>query len=228
MSPQTNKSILKGDLGTFGWNFIHKAKTNSLAVNSRPHITGINRNCRRCHKTEETMSHAIQFCLPNMSMITKRHDACLQKVYNKLKNPDFIIILDDTCPYIKGCNLRVDLMITHVSKKKIFLVDMKCPMDTRQNFEIANNKNLEKYANLRKELQSLFKDHSVELFTLIIGSLGTISSNASNILIKIGIPESDVGNLLRFCAISNIEHSSKIWHYHHSGNLIQFDSKSNH
>ena len=49
------------------------------------------------------------------------------------------------CPYIKGCNLRVDLMITHVSKKKFFLVDMKCPIDTKQNFEMANNSNLEKY-----------------------------------------------------------------------------------
>ena len=73
------------------------------------------------------MAYAIQSYLPNMSIITDRHDNCLQKVYSKLKNPDFIILLNEKCPYIKGCNLRVDLMIIHVSKKKIYLVDMKCP-----------------------------------------------------------------------------------------------------
>ena len=105
----TNKWILGGDIGTFSWNFIHKAKTNCLSVNAKPMFTGERRLCRRCHRVEETMSHAIQSCKLNMSMVTDRHDASQQIIYNHLKNPDYIVIMNESCSYVKDCNLRIDI-----------------------------------------------------------------------------------------------------------------------
>ena len=224
---RTNKHILKGAIGTFSWNFIHKAKLNVISVNARPFISGVKRLCRRCHASDETLTHAIQTCVPNMIMVTQRHDACLQRIYENLKNPDTIVIINERCPYIKNCNLRVDLLITHVNSKKIFLVDIKCPIDTPKNFEEADKKNLEKYSDLRNQLQKLFKDHIVELYTLIIGSLGTPALNAQHILVKIGIQDAVAKKIIKFCSTSNIEHSARIWNYHVSGNLIKFNDRTN-
>ena len=138
-----------------------------------------------------------------------------------------VVIINERCPYIKNCDLRVDLFITHVSSKKMFLVDIKCPIDTPQNFEEANKKNLEKYSDLQNQLKKLFKDHIVELYTLIVGSLGTQAANAQNILVKIGIQDAVAKKILQFCSTSNIEHSARIWNYHASGNLVQFNNNTN-
>ena len=220
---RTNKFIFKGDIGSFSWNFIHKAKTNSLPINARPMNKNIyDRVCRRCHSSEESMIHVLQKCVPNLSLITDRHDACLQKIYDSLINPNLVVYMNEICPYISDDMRRIDLIVKDEKNKIIYLVDLKCPLDTPKLFENANTKNLAKYKNFKTNIQKAKPDYRIDLYTCVIGSLGTIPPETPKLLAKIGIASNKIGNLLKSCSISNIENSARIWNYHVSGTLIKF------
>ena len=226
ISPTTNKLILNGDLGPFSWCFIHKAKTNTLPFNARPMNTNAyDRLCRRCHKENETMTHVLQSCKPNQSLVSDRHDTCLQMIYDCFTSPDIVVVVNQTCPLVKHSRQRVDLMITNNVTKEIFLVDIKCPIDILANFESVDNENLEHYDELTKQIQTAKPKYKVELSTCIIGSLGTIPPKTFTLLAKIGIPISKINRLLKSCAISNIETSAKIWNFHCTGVLVSFNNR---
>lgn len=221
LSPFTNKLIFKSEINEFEWNFIHKARTNGLSTRAQPvNKTADKRCCRRCQSSDETLSHVIQKCNVNLEIIKERHNACLKLITNKLDNSELIVVVDHMCSLIPESRERVDIMITNVEKKQIFLVDIKCPIDSMHNFENIDRANLEKYANLKKQIQIIKPDFKVELFTCIIGSLGSIHPSTPNILLKIGVQQSHLKMLLKSCVISNIAYSAKIWNYHKNGTII--------
>jgi len=182
------------------------------------------RLCRRCHKFEETLFHCLQKRILNMTLVTERHDFVLQKVYDCLLSPDRIVEMNHTCPLVQSSRERVDLIITNVESRHIFMVDIKCPFDTLQNFKNADDLNLIKYDSLKNEIKKSKPDYKIELFTCIFGALGTVPISTRKILILIGVPETSVDNLIKSCAIGNMENSAKIWNFHVTNNLIDFKS----
>jgi len=190
ISSQLNKIIFRGDIGNFAWNFIHRARTNTIPVNARP----MNKNpesrlCRRCHSTAETLSHAIQSCNSIKTLSRQRHDACLKLICDYISSPNLIIVIDRTCPKLLDSRERVDLRITDVEKKIIYLIDMKCPIDSKFNFERTDKDNLEKYSSLKSKIQLAKPDFRVELFTCMIGSLGSIPQSSLDIFKLLGLSD---------------------------------------
>ena len=221
--PTINKCIFTGDIGSFTFNFIHRARTNTLPVNDHPRIKNeLNKICRRCRSEKESMSHVLQVCRPNRKLIAERHDACLKKIFGALLSPNLIVTMNQQCSLLPECDLRIDLMITNVETKNIFLVDVKCPLDSEWHFENSEKLNKEHYKNLSDSIKSLKPDYKVSLHTCILGSLGTIPPSATNIMKTIGIPEKTAKSLLKACSISNMEYSAKIWHFHSTGNFVNF------
>lgn len=220
-SPRVNKGILNGKVSEYAWRFIHRARTNTLPIlahagnkDKKDHL------CRRCGKQEETMMHALQECLLNLSAYKDRHDACLEEIYNLVDRPDWITAKDQTCSWIKGSKERVDLMLTDVEKLSIHLIDIKCPIDTIKNFANTDENNLTKYAKLQGEIKDAKPSFSVDLKTCIIGSLGTVPVSTVQIFKGLRIPDKTAGWCLLRCAYSNIEMSARIWRLHSTGILI--------
>ena len=90
---------------------------------------------------------------------------------------------------------------------------MKCPIDSKFNFERTDKDNLEKYSSLKSKIQLAKPDFRVELFTCMIGSLGSIPQSSLNIFKLLGLSDFKIRSLARKCSISNIEYSSKIWNF---------------
>ena len=221
LSPRINKMIFRSDLKSFAFKFIHRARTNTLAINASPWKTNEeSQKCRRCHSFPETMTHVLQCCNPNKKLQTARHDACLNKIVDCLRSKNIIVVVNQMCSLLPDRKERIDLLVTDVERRMIFLVDMKCPIDTIQNFEESNKNNIIHYTEFRNELAKLKPDFNIELFTCIIGSLGTVPASTEAILAKIGVPKNKIQNLVKECAISNIEHSAKIWQFHSTGVLL--------
>ena len=80
----SNHFIQKGAHTTFSdWKFIHRARLNVLANNGRP-WNKKDRSCRKCGHSNETLSHIINSCRPNLIQDTKRHDAIITEIARAL------------------------------------------------------------------------------------------------------------------------------------------------
>ena len=67
---------------------------------------------------------------------------------------------------------RPDIVVLEKTSRKCLLIDIACPFDTR----VANKERekIEKYQDLRKELQRIWKCSDVKIIPVIIGALGTL------------------------------------------------------
>ena len=222
-----NKLILSGQIGTFAWDFIHKAKTNCLPVNARAMTSKTEeRKCRRCHIEEETMTHALQVCPSNRTIITERHNACLNLIYQAIDSPDLIITVDETIRYLSNYEKinrqRIDLYVENVAEKKIYLIDVKCPIDMPDSIAKASFKKMQHYDELWTKVKELKPSYKVFLYTFIVGALGSVPSSSIDILKQIGINSGSFEHLAKELSITSIRHSARIWHLHVSGVLINF------
>ena len=95
------------------------------------------------------MAHVLQSCKVTKSLTTTRHNACLDKLILALRSPSRIIVKDHTCSLVPESKERVDLIITNDEVKTIYLIDIKCPIDSIDNFNKVNRKNIEKYTELQ-------------------------------------------------------------------------------
>ena len=226
-----NKIIFAGQIGPFAWDFIHRARTNTLQTNARPMVKDKDqRKCRRCHDEWESMTHILQVCRSNKGLITYRHDACLDIIYRALRSPRLIIAINETIKYLPGSDdttrMRIDIYCEDVSAKTIYLADLKCPIDMPETIANANAKNLEHYRNLKKAVQDCKPSYRVELVTIIVGSLGTIPDDSMTVLEKIGVPQWEIKQVATNLSIMAIRHSARIWHFHSTSVLINFQDPS--
>ena len=67
---------------------------------------------------------------------------------------------------------RPDIVVLEKTSRKCLLFDIACPFDTR----VANKEKekIEKYQDLRRELQRIWKFSDVKIIPVIIGALGTL------------------------------------------------------
>ena len=226
-NPNLNKLILSGRIGTFAWDFIHRAKINCLQLNAKPMtLDPAKRKCRRCHTEEETMIHALQVCKSNLSIITLRHDACLDVIYQAIKCSNKIININETITYLYSsddvCRQRIDIYVEDVSAKRIYLIDLKCPMDYPETMAKAAQNNLNHYDNLKRKVSEAKPSYTVELDTIIVGALGSIPESTNKILTNIGVTEKSLPTITNELSITSIKHTARIWHLHCSGVLIEF------
>ena len=221
----TNKLIYSGLIGPLGWNFIHKARSNSLSINAHPkNALSTLRTCRRCHGPNETMTHVLQSCKLNMTLVNDRHNACLNLIFNAVKNDRLIVAMNNTIQFIKDdsetSRQRIDLYIEDVYKKSIILADLKCPIDMPATMNGADPRNIAKYAELKTKVQKAKPGNTVTLLTIVVGSLGCVPEETRKVLKKIGISNSRLKGLQEDLSITNIRHSARIWHMHRSGELV--------
>jgi len=108
-----------------------------------------------------------------MSYTNARHDSVLDILASEIReytNAELDVNL--RCRFVHS-PLRVDLQIYFPDKKRIVLIDVKCPFDKKVNLARANTDNLEHYKSLKESIQNKYSDHKVLLFTFIVGALGT-------------------------------------------------------
>jgi len=145
-----------------------------------------------------------------MTYTNARHDAVVDILASEIRehcNAELDVNL--RCRFVHS-PLRVDLQVYFPDRKRIVLIDVKCPFDELENLDNANKANLENYRPLQAAIQAKYSDHRVSLFTFIVGALGTWIPDNKKALKAIFIPhrEKDIA----YATIrSNIRWSTRQW-----------------
>ena len=186
-----------------------------LALITRYHEKHILKNgnddkCRMCRKDPERIFHILGACdvLAKREYFTRHNDICKYLHYKILDHykmevgrnwymhcpPDVVIGKDVEVIYDQvilttrpiGAN-RPDIIIKDKAKKKTFVIDVACPVDT--NVGKKESEKISKYGALRVELERMWGTDA-EVIPVIVGGLGAITHNFNNFLGKIpGTPD---------------------------------------
>ena len=80
---------------------------------------------------------------------------------------------------------KPDVVVLDKVKRKCILVDVACPFDTRLNGKASEK--IEKYQDLKRELQRIWKCQEIIIVPVIIGDLGTADKQFDNWMKKLDI-----------------------------------------
>ena len=97
-----------------------------------------------------------------------------------------------------GAN-QPDIIIKDVAKKKAFMIDISCPVDT--NMKKKEMEKISKYGGLKVELERMW-GVKAEIIPVIVGGLGAVTKNLFDYLAKIpGNP--DLHMCQRICLLGS-------------------------
>ena len=180
----SNHFIQRGAHTTFGdWKFIHRARLNVLANNGRP-WNKKDRSCRKCGHSNETLSHILNSCRPNLIQDIKRHDAIITEIARSL--PSTELRLNKQVPGSRF-NLRPDIVLLDKANNRACILDVQCPFDLDEDSLVkARTAKTAKYQCVAEELRS--SGLRVYSGAIIIGSLGSFDGDNFKSLAELGIP----------------------------------------
>ena len=102
---------------------------------------------------------------------------------------------------------RPDIVIIDKDNRRATLVEIAIPFDA--HISKSYQTKFDKYYPLSLEINNLgFRS---EIVVLIIGSLGNVHQKVITGLIKAGLSRNDAKFITKFCSISSIIGSNKIW-----------------
>ena len=107
------------------WKFTHRARLNVLANNGKP-WNSKDRSYRKCGYKNETLSHILNSCKPNLIQDTRRHNAIVAEIERAL--PAAQLRLNEQMPGSRF-NLRPDIVLLDETNKKACIIDVQFPFD---------------------------------------------------------------------------------------------------
>ena len=166
--------------------------------------------CRVCKKDPETIFHILGACdaLAKREYFTRHNNVCQYVHFKILKhynidvgenwykhNPAEVVtknkievIYDQTILTTRpvGAN-RPDILIKDLEKKKAYIIDISCPVDT--NVGKKESEKIGKYGALSVEVERMW-GVKAQVIPVIVGGLGAVTKNLGDNLAKIpGAPD---------------------------------------
>ena len=152
------------------WDFVHRSRSYTLQVRCSFQKVVV---CRRCRGYNETLAHVVSHCDTLQAYINARHDTVVDILKTEIQEYcNAELYVNVTCRFVYS-TLRVDLQVFFPDRKRIVLIDVKCPFDEKENLDNSNRGNLAKYKPLRDAIKDKYGDHIVLLYTFVEGALGT-------------------------------------------------------
>ena len=102
---------------------------------------------------------------------------------------------------------RPDITIINSETKEVQLIEIAVPFDT--HIQETYQAKFDKYYPLSLEINQL--GYNSKVIVLVIGSLGHVEKHFVSGLIKVGINRKIAKSLTKFCSISAVIGSSKVW-----------------
>ena len=176
------------------------------------------RFCTLCNHPHENVSHVLNGCRELKNIYSKRHNRIVDLVHNKIKPTQFVTVIKDgilTPSVFQNSNndsfdtthRHPDITIINRDTKEVQLVVIAVPFDI--HIQETYQAKFEKYYPLCSEINSL--GFNTKVIVLIIGSLGHVHCKFVSGLINIGINKKEAKMLAKFCSISAVIGSSKVW-----------------
>ena len=166
----------------------------------------------------ESTAHVLNGCQKLKNNYSKRHDRIVEKIGNDVKSNKNTVFINKTVRTAlqelgmefednveELLNLKPDIMIKE--ENRMIILDIACPYDLylAELYEMKLNK----YRDLQRYITEKFISCNVD--AVIIGSLGTVHTNALKVLMDTGMSKTKAKGLLKWSSTSCIIGSRQIW-----------------
>ncbi|XP_023242084.1 uncharacterized protein LOC111640308 [Centruroides sculpturatus] len=212
-SSASNHFLNNGKYTSFAdWYFIHRARMSVVALRGHKRFGNDTKQCRRCGHTPETLAHVICHCPPNLTAITHRHNAILDRLVAAFKPGDAKVLVNQCVPGFND-NCRPDLVVIHEQSKSVTIVDVTTPFENGPTaFQLARKEKLRKYDAVARHFRHEGYDTHISAF--IVGALGGYDHSNEATLQRLGISRS-YSRLMRKLMVSDaIRWSADIYRRH--------------
>ena len=203
--------VRQSDLKPGTVSLIFSAQEQALRTNySKFHIDKTSESplCRLCGVKGESISHLVSECSKLAQKQYKaRHDSVAQIIHwelcgmygferekkwyehepqSVLENEEAKILWDFTiqCDHLIQSR-RPDIVVVEKAKKEYKIIDIAVPNDVRVGTK--EQEKVEKYQDLRREIEILWGMKKTEVIPIVVGALGMISKKLEIWIKKIGI-----------------------------------------
>ena len=217
--------LKKGNLKKETEGLLMAAQDQALRTNNvKCHIDkqNISPLCRMCRERDETVSHITAECskLAQKQYRHWRHDRVAQIIhwkfcdrYNFEKGDKWYdhspeaVLESDKAKILWDFSIQTDHPLEHnkpdivlldKEENTCFIIDVACPFDTR--VASKEREKVERYQDLKREIKRLWKCRNVKVVPIVIGALGTISTEFENWLQVIKL-RNQVEPLQRACLL---------------------------
>ena len=185
------------ELGFDDWNYLHRARLNTLPLRGYSWSRYQNTSCRRCGQEAETGLHVINKCQSHLGKYTERHDSILELLRQIITEKGYAPKINRA---LTGQQLRPDVQMLINSTK--LMVDVVVAYDDPGNLEKAYNRKIGKYQDFGK------------ILPLVVGSLGSWPSSNDDIRSFLGINGRKWGTFRRKACLLAIKGSIRIIQSH--------------
>ena len=204
--------------------FAVKSRLQILECNSLLHTyspTLHNKKCSLCNHPSDTCSHVLNGCTKLNSFYVERHNRIVNVVFEKLKyhcsknNMCFfkekpltpsLFMFDEGVQFVSNA-IKPDIVTIDYEMKEVKIIEISTPFDAF--IDSTYQSKFDKYFPLTLEISDF--DFTAEIIVLIIGSCGTIHKRFVPGLVKCQIPKYEAKFLAKYCSISSIIGSYRVW-----------------
>lgn len=110
------------------WHFVHRAWLNCVPLNGAVRHGKQDKHCRKCDYPNETLSHVLCGCQHHSAAWWHRHNATQNWLVKAIPPSLGKITVDSAIPE-PDSQLRPDIVVTNVEKKKVLMVDVTVPFE---------------------------------------------------------------------------------------------------
>ncbi|XP_023225130.1 uncharacterized protein LOC111626079 [Centruroides sculpturatus] len=212
-SEVSNHFINNGQYTRFSdWYFIHRARLSVVALRGHKRFGNEIKKCRRCSYQRETLAHVLCHCPPNFHLITKRHNAVLNRIVAAFRPRDAKVYVNQRIPGFSE-NCRPDLVVVHEASKTATIVDVTVPFENgAEAFQTARDEKLRKYNSLVQFFkQQGFNTH---ISAFVVGALGGYDHSNDSTLQRLGINRRYASLMKKLMISDTIRWSADIYRNH--------------
>ncbi|XP_023234044.1 uncharacterized protein LOC111633668 [Centruroides sculpturatus] len=200
------------------WRFIHRARLSVVPLRGLRRFGNTTQRCRRCQRHRETLAHVINHCPPNLSQITKRHNAILNRLINAIDRRNLRIYTNQQIPDFHS-TCRPDLVVINNNPKTATIVDIATPFENDEDaFNRAREEKIRKYNDLAAHYRHKGYDTYIDAF--IVGALGGYDAANEGVIQRLGISR-NYAKLMRRLMVSDCVKASRDIYTNHLGPRYQ-------
>ncbi|XP_023225569.1 uncharacterized protein LOC111626430 [Centruroides sculpturatus] len=182
----SNHFLQDGNFTRFAdWRFIHRARLSVVPLRGLRRFGNASQTCRRCQRQRETLAHVINHCPPNFRLITKRHNAILDRLNNTFDHSGLTVYVNQRIPDFPD-NCRPDLVVLNQNPKTATIIDVATPFENGADaFVRAREDKVQKYEDLAAHFRRRGYDTYIDGF--IVGALGGYDTANDAVLQRLGV-----------------------------------------
>jgi hypothetical protein len=192
-----------------GRNYINAIKLRTNTIETKVTLTrrlSVDKLCRLCKITDESVMHISQFCIYTKPMRYRRHHSICFRVAKKLKERGYTVFIEQSFTKTAGLlRLRPDIIAT--KDNHAYIIDIQCVYECScASFINVRDSKVLKYSPLEEAVKERYNCLNASTHCLVIGSRGSLFHGHLHEWMQFGFSSSE----LRYLSLNSIENTLRM------------------